>query len=122
MENRIMRNEADLLPFVTDDGEAISVVELAPAPEATPIERLLEKEDAARFEQFQANIRLLLSHERLILKLFDCFCAGISKPKALAKALKRPVRDLQKLQRQLRRRMTAFLDDQSPGKPKIQAK
>ena len=47
MENRIMRNTEDLLPFLTDDGETISVVEKVPAPDPSPLQVLIEKEDAS---------------------------------------------------------------------------
>jgi hypothetical protein len=115
MENKLMRNEADLLPFVTDDGETISVVELAPAPEPTPLERLIEKEDAARFEQFKAGIRLLLSQERLLLKLFNCFCLDVTKPQAQARLLKVAVGDIQDLQRRLRRKLVALVHRPKSG-------
>jgi len=107
MENRIMRNEPDLARVLTDDGETISITEIVPAPDPTPLDILLEKEDAARFEEFKARIRALLAQERVLLRLFDCFCADICKPKDQARKLKLPVRDIQDLQRRLRRKLAA---------------
>jgi len=110
MENKIMRNTDDLIPFLTDDGETISVVEKVPAPDRTSrtsLEILLEKEDAIRFEEFKAEIRAVLAQERLLLRLFDCFCADICKPKHQARKLKLPVRQIQDLQRRLRRKLAA---------------
>ena len=107
MENRIMRNTEDLLPFLTDDGETISVVEKVPAPDPSPLEVLIEKEDAIRFEEFKAEIRGVLAQERLLLRLFDCFCADICKPKDQARKLKLAVCHMQDLRRRLRRKLAA---------------
>ena len=119
MENRIMRSEPDLLPFLTDDGEIISVTHNVPGPEPTAREILMEKEDTAHYEQFKATIRGALAHERLLLKLFDCFCAGISKPKDLARELKVPVGAMQKLQRRLQRRLAKYRVGDSSGNSNI---
>jgi len=108
MENRIMRNEPDLARFLTDDGETISITEIVPAPDPTPLDILLEKEDAAQFEQLKATIRGVLAKDRLLLKLFECFCDDILKPKDQAKALKVPVLAIQKLQRRLQRKLARF--------------
>lgn len=107
MENRIIRSEPDLLPFLTDDGETIRAVEKVPGPHPTPLDILLEKEDAARFEQFKTEIRALLAQDKPLLRLFGCFCAGICKPKEQARKLKVPVRHIQDLQRRLRRKLAA---------------
>ena len=107
MENRIMRNTPDLAPFLTHDGETITVAETVLAQDPSPMEILSEKEDAARFEEFRARIRALLAQERGLLRLFDCFCADICKPKDQARKLKLPVGDIQKLQRRLRRTLAA---------------
>jgi hypothetical protein len=121
MENRIMRNTDDLVPFLTDDGETISVVEKVPGPDRTSLESLIEREDASRFEDFKARVREALAGERVLLKLFDCFCAGISKPKDQARQLKLPVRHMQDLQRRLRRKLAVLGYQPSSGKSKIQA-
>ena len=102
-----MRNTVDLAPFLTDDGESISVVEKVPAQDRTALEILIEKEEAARFEEFKAEIRALLAQERPLLRLFDCFCADICKPKDQARKLKLPVQHIQDLQRRLRRKLAA---------------
>ena len=110
MENKIMRNTEDLVPFLTDDGETISVVEKVPAPDRTSrtsLEILIEKEDAIRFAEFKAQIRAVLAQERVLLRLFECFCADICKPKEQARKLKLPVRHIQDLQRRLRRKLAA---------------
>jgi hypothetical protein len=67
----------------------------------------LEKEDAARFEQFKTEIRTLLAKDKPLLRLFDCFCAEISRPIEQARKLKVPVRHIQDLQRRLRRKLAA---------------
>jgi len=124
MENKIMRNTYDLIPFLTDDGETISVVEKVPAPDRTSrtsLEILLEKEDAIRFEEFKAEIRAVLAQERLLLRLFDCFCADICKPKHQAMKLKLPVRHIQDLQRRLRRKLAAHGYVPSSWRSRIQA-
>ena len=107
MENKIMRSEPDLLPFLTDDGETIRVVEKVPAQDRTALEILIEKEETARFEAFKARIRALLAQERVLLRLFDCFCAEICKPKDQARKLKLWVGNIQDIQRRLRRRLAA---------------
>ena len=107
MENKIMRSEPDMLPFLTDDGETIRVVEKVPAQDRTALEILIEKEEAARFEEFKAEIRALLAQDSPLLRLFDCFCADICKPKDQARKLKLPVRHIQDLQRRLRRKLAA---------------
>src|SRR5207237_5978791 len=107
MENRIMRSEPDMLPFLTDDGETIRVVEKVAGPDPTPLDILLEKEEAARFEEFKSQIRAVLAQERVLLRLFDCFCAVICKPRDQARKLKLPVGHIQDLQRRLRRKLAA---------------
>jgi len=110
MENKIMRNTDDFVPFLTDDGETISVVEKVPAPDRTSrtsLEILIEKEDAIRFAEFKAQIRAVLAQERVLLRLFECFCADICKPKDQARKLKLRVRHIQDLQRRLRRKLAA---------------
>ena len=107
MENKIMRNTADLIPFLTDDGETISVIEKAPAPDPSSLEVLMEKEDAIRFEEFKAEIRGVLAQERLLLRLFDCYCADVCKPRDQARKLKLPVQHMQDLRRRLRRKLAA---------------
>jgi len=107
MENRIMRNTPDLAPFLTHDGETISIVETVMGPDPSPLEILLEKEDATRFEEFKAQIRAVLAQERVLQRLFDCFCTDICKPKDQARKLKLPVRHIQDLQRRLRRKLAA---------------
>ena len=121
MENRIMRSTPDLAPFLTHDGETISVVETVLAPDPSPLEILLEKEDAAHFEQFKAQIRAVLAQDRLLLRLFACFCAEICKPKDQARKLKLPVRHIQDLRRRLRRKLAAHRYVPSSGKGKIWA-
>jgi len=121
MENRIMRSEPDMLPFLTDDGETIRVVEKVAGPDPTPLDILLEKEETARFEEFKAQIRALLAHDRLLLRLFDCFCADFCKPKDQARKLKLPVRDIQDLQRRLRRKLAAHGYVPSSWKSRIRA-
>ena len=116
-----MRNTADLVPFLTDDGETISVVEKVPAPDRTPLEMPLEKEDAIRFEEFKAQIRAVLAQERVLLRLFDCFCTDICKPKDQARKLKLPVRHIQDLQRRLRRKLAAHGYVPSSWKSRIRA-
>jgi len=110
MENKIMRNTEDLLPFLTDDGETISVVEKVPAPDRTSrtsLEIIIEKEEAIRFEEFKAEIRAVLAQERVLLRLFECFCADICKPKDQARKLKLPVGQMQDVRRRLRRKLAA---------------
>src|SRR5207244_9389474 len=99
----------------------IRVVEKVAAQDRTALEILIEKEEAARFEEFKAEIRALLAQERPLLRLFDCFCADICKPKDQARKLKLPVRHIQDLQRRLRRKLAAhgympfFLEKQDSG-------
>jgi len=109
MENEIMRNESDLAPVETVDGETIGVLEAFPAPVLDASERLMLKEDEAGFEQFQTSVHRFLDKERLLRQVFACHCAEISTPKAIARKLKVPVRAIQKLQRRLVRRMREFL-------------
>ena len=121
MENKIMRNTADLAPFLTDDGESISVVEKVPAQDRTSLEILMENEEAARFEEFKTRIRAFLAEEGVLLRLFDCFCADICKPKEQARKLKLPVRHIQDLQRRLRRKLAARGYVPSSWKSRIRA-
>ncbi len=109
MENEIMHNGADLASVETVDGETVGVLEAFPAPGINPAEELMLKEDAAEFEQFKGRVHQFLGKERLLRQVFNCHCAGISKPKAMARKLKVPVRTIQKLQRRLERRMREFL-------------
>src|SRR5204863_10140281 len=51
-ENRLIRNEPDLIPITLDDGETVSIVELIEDPSPRPDKALLEKESQLQFDQF----------------------------------------------------------------------
>ena len=109
-ENFLLRNEPDLARVFTDDGEAVSPIELLPAPEPTGLQALLRKEDEAEVRQFKA----FLGRERRLKTLFDSLCDGFRKPKALAGKLKLKVQTIKSLLKQLRRRWARFPGSQSP--------
>src|SRR5207249_4949441 len=71
-ENRLFRNEEDLAPFMTDDGETIVVWELIPAPDATPLEELLYKEECAEVEKLKDEFIVFLGKDRLLKNVFAC--------------------------------------------------
>ena len=120
-ENRLFRNVEDLAPFMTDDDEAIAIWELVPAPDATPLEELLYKEECAEVEKLKNEFIVFLGKDRLLKGVFACQWAGEFKPKAIASALKLPVRAIQPIQRRLRRRGTEFFHLKFPGKIKVRA-
>jgi len=120
-ENRLFRNEEDLAPFMTDDGETIVIWELIPAPDATPLEELLYKEECAEVEKLKDEFIVFLGKDRLLKNVFACQWAGEFKPKAIARALKLPVRAIQHLQRRLKRRGTVFFHLKFPGKIRIRS-
>jgi len=59
---------------------------------------------------------VFLGKDRLLKNVFACQWAGEFKPKAIARALKLPVRAIQHLQRRLKRRGTVFFHMKLPEK------
>ena len=108
-ENRLLRNEPDLALVTLDDGEAVSITELLPEPSRQPDEAAIHEEDLLGYEDFKQAFERFLGNQYRLRQMFQCFCADISRPKALASRLKVGVRVIQQIQRRLRRKILEFL-------------
>jgi len=107
-ENRLFRNEPDLALVNLDDGEAVSIIELIEEPSRSPNEALLEKESLIRFDRLKFLFSAFLGKDRQLLRLFDLFCAGRSKPKDLASSLNLRRSTVKNLRRRLLRKWAQF--------------
>jgi hypothetical protein len=107
-ERSLLRNAEDFSPVLTDDGEPLGLLEALPAPDADPLEILLQKESAAELEQFKDRFSASLGKERGLMRAFECLCAGIWQPKALARKLKIQAHTIENLRKRLRRQLTAL--------------
>jgi hypothetical protein len=108
IENRLWRSAEDSGPATTDDEDPLSVLDLAAASDPTPLDSLLGKEEAKELEATKKQFPAFLRKERLLQQLFNCYCHGILKPKAIARKLKLPTRSIQPLQKRLCRRGAQF--------------
>ena len=108
-ETSLLRNADDFAPVLTDDGETLGLLEALPAPDADPLEILLQKESAAELEQFREQFNASLAKERGLRHAFECLRAGIWQPKALARKLKVQARAIENLRKRLRRQLTALV-------------
>ena len=113
-ENRLLRNDADLAPVIIDDDESIGVLESIPAPDATPLEALISKEQEGEFERLKKRFKAFLGHDRRLINVFACLCAEISKPMALGRKLKRTVREVENDLKRLRRKWVEFSGREPP--------
>lgn len=108
LENRLWRNAEDSGPAAPDDEDPLSVLDLAAASDPTPLDSLIQKEEVAELEATKKQFRAFLRKERLLQQLFNCYCHGILKPKAIARKLKLPTRSIQPLHKRLCRRGAQF--------------
>lgn len=107
-ENRLIRNEPELTLVTLDDGEAVSIIELIEEPSRSPDEALLEKESLIRFDHSKFLFSAFLGKDRQLVRLFDLFCAGTSRPEALASSLKLRRCTVKNLRRRLLRKWAQF--------------
>lgn len=107
-ENFVTINQPDLAPILLDDGESDPSIDSFPGPSLTPLEHLIQKEDDARFQLYQAQLKARLGRHHRLKRLFDFLCAGISKPKDLARRLKIRLTAVASLKKRLRRYLTRF--------------
>jgi len=114
-ENRLLRNEPDLSPFLTDDGELVPIVEALSASDPDPAQILLLTETTAEMDNSIAAFSAFLGTERRLKRLFHCLCAGIRQPKALASKLKLSRQAITSLQKRLQRRFARFLQAPQPA-------
>jgi hypothetical protein len=107
-ENRLIRNEPDLIPITLDDGEAISIIELIEDPSPRPDKALLEKESQAEFDQFKSEFSAFLGKDRWLARLFELYCDGQSRPDDMISSLKLCRSTVKNLRRRFRRRWAEF--------------
>jgi hypothetical protein len=107
-ENRLIRNEPDLVRVILDDGEAVSLIELIEDPAARPDRTLLEKESQLQFEQFKIDFSAFLGRDRRLIKVLQLYCNDQSKPQQMASTLKLGPSTVKNLRRRFRRRWAEF--------------
>src|SRR5438552_6464176 len=87
-ENRLIRNEPDLVRVSLDDGETVSIIELIEDPSPRPDKVLLDKESLVQFDQLKLQFSAFLRKDRRLAKLFQLYCDGQSRTEDLASSLK----------------------------------
>ena len=107
-ENRLIRNEPDLVRVTLDDGEAVSLIELVEDQSPRPDDALLEKESQLQFDQFKRDFSAFLGKDRRLVKLLHLYCNEQSRPQEMASTLKLSRSTVKNLQRQFRRRWAEF--------------
>ena len=107
-ENKLFRNVEDLAPVTTDDDETIAVWELTPAPDATPLEALIHKEECAELEKLKTEFIAFLGKDHLLQAVFRCLCEGISKRAAIAHKLIISCNTVKNTQKRLDRQIAEF--------------
>jgi len=107
-ENRLIRNEPDIIPVTLDDGEAVSIIELIEDQSPRPDKALLEKESQLQFDQFKLDFSAFLGKDRRLVKLLQLYCDDQSRPQEVASTLKLGRSTVKNLQRQFRRRWVEF--------------
>ena len=107
-ENRLIRNEPDLVRVTLDDGEAVSLIELIEDQSPRPDHALLEKGSQLQFDQFKRDFSAFLGKERRLVKLLQLYCNGQSRPQDMASTLKLGRSTIKNLRRQFRRRWAEF--------------
>jgi hypothetical protein len=107
-ENRLLRNEPDLVLVPQPDASAVSPIDLIPDPFARPDEALLEAEAEEQRTRLAERFARILSAEPDLHVLWQHVLAGSSRPRELASAMHLPVRRVENLQKRLRRRWQVF--------------
>jgi len=115
-ENSLLCNEPDLARVITDDDEAISIIETIPDPSPNPAETLLLAERAAEVEHRQNQFEATLAKDRPLKTLFASFRRGLSTPRVLARKLKTTTRAIDNLQKRLKRKWTQFVNHKACAK------
>ena len=120
IENFVVRNEPDL-QRVYVDGDLLSPVDLFPDPRPDPAHALLLKEKADQLCAFRQNFRAFLGNDPILRDTFDCFCADIKKPQAIAAMLRIDPAHAKIALERLYRRLDLFLrknpDSSPPATP-----
>lgn len=107
-ENRLIRNEPDLVRVSLDDGETVSIIELIEDPSPRPDKVFLDKESLLQFDQFKINFSAFLGKDRRLRRLFELYCHDCSKPGDVASSLKLPRRTIKNLRLRFLRRWAQF--------------
>jgi hypothetical protein len=115
-ENFVTLNDPDLAPICLDDGDRFSIIELIAAPNVTPLEHLIRKEEQAQFEQLQARVQTHLGRHHRLKRLFSLICDGISKPHDLARRLKVRLSAIPALKNRLRRHLIPFFSGKTSAR------